>query len=104
MCDFRALLDFNDFIILSLSNSLALMITKPEKHACFQKLCILFFGVFKNKSPTTSSHSALFGFIRTFEFDESKKTGAYVNFKSRALGNQRDSCQYLKTRLLVEYY
>lgn len=52
---------------------------KPDRRACFHKLCILFFIVFKNTSPTTSSHSALFGFIRTFDFDESKKTGACVN-------------------------
>lgn len=50
-----------------------LIITEPEKHALFQKLGILFFGVLKHKSPTASSHSALFGFIRTFEFNESKK-------------------------------
>lgn len=80
------------------------MIMKPEKHACFHKLCSLFFGVFKNTSPSTSSHSALFGFIRTFEFDESQKTGACVNVEPRALGIQRDPDQYLKIRLLGEYY
>lgn len=60
------------------------MITKPEKHADFHK-CILFFGVFKNTSPTTISHLVLFNFIQTLEFDESKKAGACVNFEPRAL-------------------
>lgn len=72
LCDFWALLDFNDFIIFLFSNNLSLMITKPEKHADFQK-CILFFGVFKNTSPTTISHLVLFNFIQTLEFDEHRK-------------------------------
>lgn len=32
-----------------------------------------------------SSHLVLFGFIQTFEFDQSKKAGVCVNFEPRAL-------------------
>lgn len=59
----------------------------------FYKLCIIF-RIYT--SPVTSSHSALFGSIRTFEFDESKITGACVKFEPRALENQPDMYSTLK--------